>query len=205
MNDRWRPLGTRSVYGPPPVGLIAYRHGVWQVLAVQALERALWNDTDEQRWSDFGMPEPWPIAMHPFGPFRVEARHVGGVNPNRRDLVAMTVHSTSKWREPWRAYPRDRWPMCSCCGQPVPCTAELLDQQVDAEMLQLEGHAAKLPGCCWACSEPISSRQRSVVYPGINLDSPTGPEVRFHTRHACARSAERYEQRWIAAQHVDAP
>ena len=205
MTVRWRPLGTQSVYGPPPVGLIAYRHGVWQVLAVQSLERALWNDTDEQRWLDVRMPEPWPLAMYDPGPYRVEVRHVGGVNPNRHDVGAMTVHSTSKWREPWRVYLGSRWPMCSCCGQPVPCTAELLDQQINAEMLQLEEHSAKLPGCCWACSEPISSRQRSVAYPGVNLDSPTGPEVRFHTRYACAQSAESYKQRWLAAQHVDAP
>ena len=194
---RWQPLSTRSVYGPPPIGLIAHQHGVWQVLSVFALERALWNDDDDQRWLVRGMPDPWPLVACDPGPYRVEVRHVGGVNPNRHNFGAMTVHSTSQYRDdPWHAYSGARWPACSCCGQPVPCTAELLDRQVDAELAQMERHAAKSSGCCWACGEPISSRQRSVVYGGINLDSPTGPEVRFHTRRECAREAERYETRW---------
>ena len=196
MTARWQPLGTQSVYGPPPIGLIAHQHGVWQVLSVVALERALWNRHDEQRWLSIGMPSPWLLGPWLNSPYRVEVRHVGGANPHCVDTGALTVHSTSQYRNPWRAYPSARWPACSCCGQPAPCVAELLDQQVDVELAHMERHAAKIPGCCWACSEPISSRQRSVVYAGINLDSPTGPEVRFHTRRECARVAERYETRW---------
>ena len=203
----WQPLGTRSVYGPPPIGLIAHRHGVWQVLSVVALERALWNESDEQCWLDLGMPDPWSLGQWTSAPYRVEVRYVGGVNPHQIDAGAMTVHSTGHKagggtmlfivpRDPWHAYPGTRWPACSCCGQPVPCTAELLDRQVDAGLTQMERHAAKLPGCCWSCGEPISSRQASVVYAGTNLDSPAGPEVRFHTRRTCAHSAERYETRW---------
>lgn len=65
-------------------------------------------------------------------------------------------------------------------------------------MTRLAILATKLPGHCWACNEPFSHRQRSVVYDGDNLDLPGGPEVKFHTRAKCHSRAQAYELRWIA-------
>lgn len=71
--------------------------------------------------------------------------------------------------------------------------------------------AAILPGCCWACGEPIVGRQRGIEFEGENLLMPgAGPAV-FHTSHSrkasrvgyratCRGEAEKYEERWVAAQ-----
>ncbi|WP_147457223.1 hypothetical protein [Micromonospora pisi] len=80
----------------------------------------------------------------------------------------------------------------------MPCRAELEDREVTARLAEVEVFATRLPGCCWSCGEPISSRQRAVDYPGDNLDLPGGPEARFHTRETCSGDAKRYELRWIA-------
>jgi hypothetical protein len=181
---------------------MAYKHAVWRVESCAPLERALWNESDEQAWLSSGMPDPWAD-----GPYRMEVQHVGGVRQAnlREGRGALTVHlpysRSGQWvptSRSWHVYPTERWPQCSCCGEPMPCQAELLDRQVDAGMAKLDAHAAKMPGCCWCCGEPITARQRSVVYAGTNLDLPSGPEVRFHTRRGCARVAAEYEERWRA-------
>jgi hypothetical protein len=88
--------------------------------------------------------------------------------------------------------------MCSCCGEPMPCRAELEDREVTASLKQVEKWAGRLPGCCWGCGEPINRRHKSVAYPGDNLDLPGGPTVVFHTRASCRGWAQAYELRWIA-------
>lgn len=199
----WHPLGAEwSYHARPATGdLFAHTHGVWRALTVEDLERALWSDDDEEghaawlTWAKDGAE--WPAR-----PYRVEVEHVAGHNPMPKDgrgeqhtRGALTIHANSRPR--WHIYESGRWPMCSCCGEPMPCRAQMIDWQVEEAAATIDDHAHKMPSCCWGCGEPITARQRSVVYAGTNLDLPGGPEVRFHTRKACRYQAETYERRWL--------
>lgn len=200
--NRWRPEGTRDTgYEPPKAGdLIAREHAVWLVESVRYTEL---TDAERERWVELGMPdlEKWKGR-----PYEVHVSWVGGARPgwSREGETAMKASievpaaDYGRYAE-WDVYPPSgRWPMCSCCGEPMPCLAEMQDREVTAGMNKLATLATKLPGHCWACDEPFSYRQKSVTYVGDNLDLPGGPEVKFHTRSKCSSRAEAYELRWIA-------
>lgn len=191
----WSPLGTWPRQRPEVGRLVAREHGVWRVAAVTDLPV---DEAAREIWVDIGMPEVWPGR-----PYRVDLDWVAGARPARAGDgpfdAWVNVPAEAYPRHQWDVYPPSgRWPQCSCCGEPMPCQAELEDREVTAALKNVEKFARRLPGCCWQCEEPISRRQRSVTYPGDNLDLPGGPEVRFHTREKCAGAARRYELRWIA-------
>jgi hypothetical protein len=57
-----------------------------------------------------------------------------------------------------------------------------------------------LPGCCWSCAEPITSRQGFRVFLGPNVLLPTAlDDPAFHTRQACREGARSYEEAWVRA------
>lgn len=200
--NRWRPEGTRSTgYEPPKSGdLVAREHAVWRVEAVRYVEL---NDAERERWAELGMPdlEKWKGR-----PYHLDVVWMGGARPDwscdgETDMKASLEVPASNYGRyaEWDIYPPSgRWPMCSCCGEPMPCRAEMQDREVTAGMNRLAVLATKLPGHCWACDEPFSHRQKSVVYADGNLDLPGGPEVKFHIRSKCAGRAQEYELRWIA-------
>lgn len=196
---RWTPLGTAIHFGPPPVGaLVGYKHAVWDVQDVVPLDL---RDNERDLWVQAGMPD---LDTWNGRPYRVDARFVGGAAPGDNLAAAaeriweMTVPAAAP-KNRWHLYPASRrWPMCSCCGEPMPCRAELQDRQVTRSLDAVETFMARKPGDCWACGEHINSRQRSVTYPGDNLDLPAGPAAQFHLRSACRWRAEAYELRWLA-------
>lgn len=198
VSTRWHPSGANDHHGPPPVGrLLAREHAVWRVQ--QVVDVPL-SDDDREIWLQASMPD-----LHAWRgrPYRIHVQFVAGARPSwARDevtpLAKLDVPAGFVGMS-WRLYPAsDRWPSCSCCGEPVPCRAELQDREVEAGLAQVEKLVQRLPGSCWGCGEPITRRQHVVVYPGENLDLPGGPEVRFHTRRRCAYTAQRYELSWIA-------
>ena len=58
-----------------------------------------------------------------------------------------------------------------------------------------------LPGCCHFCLEPVTRRQKAVVFEGPNLRFPQLGEdsAVFHTRQLCLRDARGYGEAWAAA------
>jgi hypothetical protein len=191
----WDPLGTWSRQRPDVGALVAREHAVWRVTAVTDTTP---TDADRDVWMDAGMPDPWRGR-----PYRVDLAWVAGARPavagDGEFAAWVNVPAEAYPRRRWEVYPvSGRWPRCSCCGEPMPCRAELEDREVSRSLKTVEKLARRLPGNCWGCEEPISRRQKSVTYAGDNLDLPGGPEVRFHTRAACYHAAARYELRWIA-------
>ena len=58
-----------------------------------------------------------------------------------------------------------------------------------------------LPGCCNSCHEPVTQRQKSVLFEGPNLRYPDlgeGTAV-FHTRELCRWDARGYDEVWAKA------
>lgn len=206
MSGRWNPLGAWNDYSivTPPVGrLIAHAHAVWRVVAVTNLPVPV----DEQAWIDAGYPDPDTWRERPY---RVDLQWVGGARPADADPADGDEFPRAGWSitmpiggtryDTWQVYPpSERWPMCSCCGEPMPCRAELQDREVSKALSRVVRLESRCPGECWACGRPVRARQRAVVYPGENLDLPGGIEVLFHVRAACGRTARWYEARWLAA------
>lgn len=196
----WTPLLTERRRRPEQGNLIALDHAVWRVTLVADLPL---TDDDRDVWMDSGMPD---LATWHGRPYRAGVQWVAGVKPDWAgedgtvDEACVDIRADNSWSgAKWDVYPTSgRWPQCSCCGEPMPCRAEVQDVEVAAALVQVEKFAKRLPGCCWGCEEPITRRQRSVTYAGDNLDLPGGPEVRFHTRDSCFHTACRYELRWIA-------
>lgn len=95
----------------------------------------------------------------------------------------------------WWVYAHEHYPVCGTCLEPLPCR-ELVTKRISAH------EAAKFnryttAGVCPACSEPVSSRQKSVTWED-NAVVPGGPPVTFHLRRACFHEAVQYERRWYA-------
>lgn len=61
--------------------------------------------------------------------------------------------------------------------------------------------ALPLPGCCNFCHEPVTQRQKSVLFEGPNLRHPElGDDTAvWHTREFCRFDARGYDQVWARA------
>lgn len=180
---RWRGLTTFPTQARHlTVGdLISHDHGVWQYTGTQ----------------DRGGGEVYATFDHVAGhcpPHLINRR-------GRKGMRLLITDTSGKWTSYAYVdrYPTHRWPQCSCCGEPVPCRESLVDAAVEKANDRAAAIDRKLPGMCWSCDEPITRRQRSVVYPGPNLDHPLKPSPLFHTRRGCLADAVTYENRWLTA------
>lgn len=198
MTD-WTPDNAWPKSGPPTAGaLVAANHAVWRITKVT--DQPL-NDNERQTWLDLGMPD---VDTWTRRPYTAELEWVAGAAPADDDgtrpyLGSITVRTVHYHQHRWHTYAASgRWPMCSCCGEPTPCRAELEDREVSRGLNEVEKHARKRPGHCWSCNEEITSRQKTVTYAGDNIDLPGAPSPRFHIRGKCGAWARAYEWRWIA-------
>lgn len=106
----------------------------------------------------------------------------------------------SDGRQSWRVLP-EHYAVCARCGEPMPCR-ELREQWKANWALKKARELMSIPeGACWYCRKPISSRQRSVTFPGDNLKLPGGPAVTFHIGITdCRRGALNYQEKWVKAE-----
>lgn len=113
--------------------------------------------------------------------------------------------------QPWKARPTnsnlwfvlgDHYSVCASCGELSPCREYVASRNRDyvanKANEKLERDLQILPGCCWACGEVITQRQKSISLEGENVDLPGGPPVHFHLREKCRYDAREYEKRWAA-------
>ncbi|GIM88871.1 hypothetical protein [Paractinoplanes toevensis] len=185
----------------PHVGeLVAWRdRKAWRVTAVFERDQANWDDQTTKVWEREGMPDPatWP---------------------GRERAVRLQSATDPKDREPHRAiYPwasndqwwplREQYPVCNDCGLIWPCPCDERNDEAVAAMKEFNRLAGIMPGCCWACGDPVTGRHHSIVFAGENLLMPgAGPAV-FHTSHSrkakrgtCRGQAEDYERQWVLAE-----
>lgn len=189
---KWAPLGAvHQSRRPKTDDVLAHEHGVWKVTGLVDLPL---SDEDRDHWLEAGMPD---LDTWYRRPYEVHVEHVGGVRPEGFGVKATMTPAPGRMVG-WFVYPGGRWAQCSCCGEPMPCRAELQDREVRSALNRIDKLARRRPGCCWACEEKIGPRQKAVTYDGDNLDLPGGLAVHFHTRRACWDSATRYEERWLA-------
>lgn len=169
MGSTWKPWGACRTDGvPSPGALVADEHRVWLVVDVVALPCE----------SDCPGARTHRLILD---------AQTG--TPLRREVETNAYGA-------WWTYP-GRYPLCSCCGEPAPCRAQLLDQAAECELARMR--CFEEPGVCPACHCPVAPGQESVTFPD-NLDVPLGAPVTFHAEDGpCRRAALGYQRRWLAA------
>lgn len=184
----WRPEGTSRNYGPqrPEVGAtVAWNRRAWEVRRVADAE-----------------PEPEEVGTYRDerrSPYRISLRRIHGPAHERENTAQdISLRVSSRAWAPFQTYPNGRVPLCSCCGHPWPCLEA--DQQAQAvkEIKAAEREMQLMPGCCPACQEPVTSRQKSITFGGPNVRNPLAEGPTFHLRRACRNDAARYEDLWVA-------
>lgn len=207
MTRDWRPLihehsiRTRGAI-PEPGQLIACPdRRAYRVIGVYDRDFANWHEQTVQQWEKAGRPDPKTWKDRERG---LELDPVVKPHPRGKDRIGRRLTPWA-WNEQWWALP-DPYPACVECQMLWPCPCDDRNRAAAAAMKELERLGGVLPGCCWACSEPITSRQHSIEFPGENLLLPGAPSPIFHTSHSrkshqgtCRSEAEAYEQKWVAA------
>lgn len=195
--------GRRTVGQIPAVGelicWIASREPL-RVFRVDDVHQANWATETHTAWVQAGRPawETW----------EGRERAVGVEPPGGGKRTGRPLHPW--WHGEQWAPLSDPYPACVRCGLLWPCPCDDDNREAAASMAEMARLAGIMPGCCWACNEPILDRNKSVVFEGENLLYPgAGPAV-FHTAYSrkakgrrssgtCRRDAEKYEDRWVAA------
>lgn len=206
MGRRWWPYvtGGRSAgTGLPESGqLIAYRdRRAWRVVEVTDREPANWHEETTRVWRLAGEPDPSTWSGQERVILAEPARGAAADGSDRRGLPLFPwAHDTQWWPLP------DPYPACVDCGRLWPCPCDNRNREAAEALAELERLGRILPGCCWACGEPVSSRHHSVVFDGENLLLPGAGPVVFHTSRnrkagsrRCRSVAEQYERRWLEA------
>lgn len=211
--DMWEPEGGehREWRDLKPGDLLASGRKVWRVREVRPVPVADWDEQDSEyyrlhcgpsaaspgqlrrrRPEEGAREEDWSLR-----PVYLVIRPVAGGEP--RHVKALPYNHRTRY------VLHPHYPVCSDCGEPWPCPELDVKRELDkhaAEMARLE---AIMPGCCWACGEPVTARHKAVVFDGENLLLPGARPPAFHLRQrsegrvACLGAAMDYEERWVAA------
>jgi hypothetical protein len=188
------------------IGVISTRTP-WRVFRVDDVHQANWTDQTRAVWERAGSP-PWETWAGRERNVGVEPpRNPSPSGKDRRGLRLCPWWSGEQWLPL-----TDPYPTCVDCGLLWPCPCDDRNREADAAMAEVERLARIMPGCCWACNEPVTGRHHSIVFDGENLLLPgAGPAV-FHTSYSrkaasgpsgaqtCRGEAEKYEERWVLAQ-----
>jgi hypothetical protein len=198
--DRWRPIGADQVFGPPQVGaIIGWRYGVWCITEVTVRADHDLTDEDVRKLRGFK-----PDYRDRHRPYHVVLAHVSGPllaeRPQTLHDGTRTVHLGIPVGsgQRWSVLP-ERYPACSCHGHPWPCQDHDFDQAAAIAAKRMDRELASAqPGVCSGCLEPITTRQKTITYPGESLTVPGAESPRFHLRRDCHYAAEKYEAKWLA-------
>jgi hypothetical protein len=187
---------SRYSYKPRPAigSLIALERVAWRVVAIREIAPANYTDDESAQWGLADFADPWAYApfvlvLAPHGP----GKHEGLKSDKRRHL-----RFPASYGRAWQ-HLDEHYTVCWQCHEIPPCLAHEQAVTAAAEMRKLEYQLSLLPGTCSSCAEPITSRQRTITFPGMNLLSPTSDAPVFHLRRQCRPRAAEYENLWVEA------
>lgn len=188
LSGKWRPEGIKREYGRrrPNVGdLVAYDYRAWEVVHL--------------RVDDFADDEQERVSRDEMRPYSVSLRRIHGAKHDRensRQEIGLRVRAFAYGG--FDKYENARVPLCSCCGHPWPCLAADQQAQAAKEIKAAEKELARMPGCCPACDEPVTSRQKVITFGGPNVRNPLAEGPTYHLRRKCWGLAAQYEELWVA-------
>jgi hypothetical protein len=209
MRDYWHPVGIAPTDPrhtgrriPEPGQLIACAdRRAYRVTNVEEVNPGDWDAKTIDAWENKGRPDPetWDgrerhLRLEP-------VRHPKPRKGQYGLRLYPWAYSTEQW---WPL--DDPYPACVECGCLWPCPCHDRNREAEAATAELERLGGIMPGCCWACNEPVTSRHHSIVFDGDNLLMPGAGPVVFHTsqsrkahRGTCRGQAIAYEKRWVEA------
>ena len=174
----------------PAVGeVVAYGWAAWEVVHVDSAEPT--PDEVEQ------LSAYKPAVRADLAPYRMILHRRHGPKrdgENDRGDIALRVPAGSLYR--WARYRSGRVPLCSCCGDPWPCRANLAEQTAAESARKVDelGRRAEI-GACFGCGEPITTRQRVIRYPDAeNVRVLLAAAPVFHERESCREFVVGYER-----------
>lgn len=196
MSTRWHAHGVDRNYGNkrPTVGdVVALSHRAWEVMhVIDAIPTA----EEQERINAYR-----PAYRDQMRPYSVTLQRLHGPKHERendRREVGFRVRAGA--HDPLPIYPNGRVPLCSCHAHPWPCLESEQQAWAEKEMEAAEKALALLPGCCPACGEVVTSRQKSIIFGGPNVRNPLAEGPTFHLRRQCRYDAAKYEESWVAAE-----
>lgn len=194
FSGRWRPEGVVREYGRrrPSVGdLVAYDYRAWEVTHVRVED---FDGGDQERVSVYR-----PEYRDEMRPYIVTLRRIHGApheRENSRQEIGLRIRAFTYGG--FDRYENGRVPLCSCHGEPWPCAESDQQRQAAKELAKAERELSRIPGCCPACDEPVTSRQKSITFGGPNVRNPLAEGPTYHLRLKCRSAAAAYEDAWVA-------
>ena len=186
---RWQPLGTQGRSRPPVGTFLAWRHAAWRVVEVKPVPEIEWND--EER-GYLGRLKPQFAATRIPLMVVIRPARITADDPRSRDYDVHLRVAPQSFRA-FDIYASDHYPVCSECGDPVPCREEMA--RTIGEKAEKDAARFEIGGVCPACQEIPTARHKVMTFEE-NLRVPFGPPVTFHVgRRACRWQAAEYEQR----------
>jgi len=173
----WRPLGVSRRYSSrPSVGdVVAIDHRAWEVThVIDAIPTA----EEEARLNAYRAE-----YREKHLPYKVSLKRLHGPrheNENSRAEVGYRVPVGAFGAFP--QYKDGRVPLCSCHGHPWPCLEAEQQRYAEAELAKAEKALRVLPGCCPACGEVVTHRQKSITFGGPNVSNPLAEGPTYHLR-----------------------
>jgi hypothetical protein len=186
-----RGAGHVSTHNLKPGALIIYERKPYRLLTITEDDPLAWPNSTRERWADAGMPDPKTWERRPF---TLSLRHEPEPDAEPVWLSAIAGYA-------WRTLP-EHYAVCHRCNELPPCTHVHTETVMEVEAKRMDVVMAILPGCCHACREPITKRQKTIVFEGANLTRPDlgdGSAI-FHVREGCRFAAQTYDARWAAAE-----
>lgn len=190
----WRPeqhnTGHAPTYRLTPGNLVIYERAPYRVVEVRERDHTDWPQNYLDRWRERHCPDP---ATWDYRPMVVVARH-------EPEPASEPLHLLAPGSHYWTLLP-EHYAVCRLCGELPPCREIHTEAVMAVAAAKMEGLMAIMPGCCHSCREPVTRRQKTILFEGANLLRPdlTDDSVVFHLREACRWGAERYDARWAAA------
>lgn len=209
MPRDWRPAmwlydTIRTAGKVPNVGdVIGYLFDrqAWRMLEVEEVHFANWHAQTVDAWHKAGEPDAETWDGRERKAFCEPAHKPLPSGKDRRGLTVYPWASNSQW---WPL--TEPYPVCVDCGKLWPCPCDDANKTAAKALKELERVGSIMPGCCWACGEPITAQQKSIEFPGENLALPGADAPVFHIaasrkshRGTCRSEADAYEQAWVAA------
>lgn len=186
---------------PPVPCLIALNRKPYQLIEIRDISPGSWKETD---WKEYNQLNTWARQVGQVYPSPDEWAR-GPVDfimtePGKKQRLMFRVALWETRSDGWFVLD-EHYALCASCGELAPCREYVAARDRDYAAAKanekLERDLQVLPGCCWACNEVITQRQKWIAFEGDNADLPGGPPVRFHLREKCVGDARSYEHRWI--------